>query len=102
MDEKEYTCDTDHLILWFENADEAVAFAKDIDAKDYEWKEIYEDNKGDEAWIYVLAVCDICRRKSSFFAPAEIYKDDEITAVECKECRNMSVYPKEGSWDDEI
>ena len=87
-------------IIEFENADEAVAFAKDIQVKNYAWKEIYEENEDNEAWICVLAVCDICKRQSVFFAPAEIYEDG-ISGVECSGCRNMSVYPKEGSFEDE-
>lgn len=101
MEEKEYICDTDHLILWFENADEAVAFAKDIEIVNCAWEEIYKENRGDEAWIYVLAICDICKERTAFFVPAEIYEDG-ISAIECFECGNMSVYPEEGNWNDEI
>ena len=87
-------------ILKFENADEAVMFAKEIQVKNDAWKDIYEANEGDEEWVCVLGACDICSRKNMFFAPAEIYSDG-ISGVECRECGNMSVYPKEGSWENE-
>lgn len=86
-------------IVRFNNADEAVAFAKDLEVKNEAWKDIYEANVGEEAWICVLAVCDICKRQSVFFAPAEIYEDG-ISGCECGKCGNKSVYPKEGSFED--
>jgi hypothetical protein len=97
---EDYICDSERLILWFENANAAVAFAKYLEIKNYAWREILEDNIGDEAWIFVSGVCDICNRKNLFFAPAEIY-EPEITGCECPACGNMSLYPKEGNWENE-
>ena len=97
---EEYTCDTNHYILWFENADEAIAFAKDTFPESIAYKSILEENEDDEAWICVLGFCDICSHKSIFFAPAEIY-DKEISGTECSRCGNMSVYPQEGSFENE-
>ena len=99
--EKEYIYDTGHYILWFENADEAVTFAKELEVKNILCIEgdIYEENKGNEAWICVLAICDICKRQSIFFASTEIYENG-ISGIECRECGNMSVFPKEGSFED--
>lgn len=86
-------------ILEFNTVDEAVNFAKETFPKSIVYETMHEENKCNEAWICVLAVCDICKYKSVFFAPAEIYEDG-ISGVECSECGNMSVYPKEGSFED--
>lgn len=86
-------------ILEFDTVDEAVSFAKEIDPESNFYEDLYSIAPN-ETWLFVLAVCDICKRNSIFFAPAEIYEDG-ISAVECKECGNMSVYPKEGSFEDE-
>lgn len=87
-------------ILNFNTVEEAVEFAKEINPESTAYETMLDENRGDEDWLCVLAVCDICNRQSIFFASAEIY-EDEITAVECKECGNMSVYPKEGNFEDE-
>ena len=89
-----YACDTNHLILKFENVDEAVCFAHEMWPDSTAYELMYEENQEDEAWICVLAICDICKQKSTFFASAKIY-DDEVIGCECSNCGNKSVYPQE-------
>ena len=60
---------------------------------------MYATNEGEEAWVCVLGICDICKRKSTFFAPAAIYEDG-ISGVECFGCGNMGVYPTEKNDED--
>lgn len=95
----EYICDIDYLILKFENVDEAVCFAHEMWPDSMAYELMYEDNQDEEAWICVLAICDVCKRESIFFAPAEVY-DDSIIGCECSDCGNKSVYPQEGSFED--
>ena len=97
---EEYACSKEEYILRFNNVEEAICFVKEIRPDSTAWKEMLLENEGEETWICVLAICDICMRHSMFFAPSCIY-DGGIAGVECSECGNMSVYPKEGSFEDE-
>lgn len=96
---EESQCFEELFILRFENVEEAIKFAKEIQPRTLVWKDIRFENKDNEPWICVLAICDICNHKSIFFAPAEIY-NEEIIGSECSECGNKSVYPEEGSFED--
>lgn len=87
------------LILEFNSVEEAIEFAKEINPESIIYKTMLDEDDVED-WIFVLAVCDICGAKDCFFAPAGIY-DDGITGCECFNCGNMSIYPKEGSWEDE-
>jgi hypothetical protein len=84
----------DLAIVEFIDADDAVKFAKEQWPDRDNWKQILSERQGNEPWIIVCGLCDICNNEMMFFAPAEIYKDD-IGGVECSVCNNMSVYPKE-------
>lgn len=85
-------------ILEFNTAQEAVNFAKEINPESDLYLSIY-DIAPNEAWLFILGLCDICKAKDCFFIPASAM-EDEIFGCECKNCGNMSVYPQEGSWDD--
>lgn len=86
-------------ILHFSDVEEAIEFANECKFSDRS-DDLRKESEGDEAWICVLGLCDICSETLIFFAPAVIY-DEDITGVECSNCHNQSVYPKEGSFDDE-
>jgi len=97
---EEYICDTNYYIFKFDNVNKVVEFCKETFPDSTAYIEILEENEGNEAWICVLGICDICNHKNCFFAPACIY-ESEIVGVECGECGNMSVYPQEGSFENE-
>jgi len=96
---EEYACHSKLYILKFDGIEDAVDFAKETFPESKVYETMYDENENNEAWICVLAICDICNHNSIFFAPAEIY-NEEIIGVECSNCGNMSVYPKEGSFED--
>lgn len=91
----------------FQDVDEAIAFAKevwpyqDLDAiRSMRAIQAKELKKG-AGWLCMIGVCDICGTDAINFIPACIY-DDGISAVECFNCGNMSVYPKEQEQENEI
>lgn len=86
-------------IIDFETVETAVDFAKENWPESMAWEEMYAENEGNEAWVCVIGVCDICKWKNVFFAPACIY-DSGVSGVECPECENMSVYPVEEEIDN--
>lgn len=83
----------------FTTVDEAITFVKecwsgqDLDAIE-SMLEIDKELGENKNWLAIIGVCDICGVEEMTFAPACIY-DDEITGIECPQCGNMSVYPKE-------
>ena len=87
------------LILEFDTTKEAANFVKSIYPESKGYLVIY-DIAPYEAWLCVKGVCDICNYEQIFFIPAVAYEDG-IKGTECNECGNMSVYPKEGNWNDE-
>ena len=83
----------------FATVEDAIAFAKKywpdqgLDAIE-SMLEIDKELDENKNWLVIIGVCDICGAEDITFAPAEIY-DNEITGIECPQCGNMSVYPKE-------
>ena len=85
-------------ITRFQNVDKMINFAetffpKDIKAIDSMRKIDVELNEN-KKWLCMIGVCDICGEEGINFMPACIF-DNGISGVECPNCRNMSVYPKE-------
>lgn len=87
------------LILEFETADKCLKFIRDIDPN-FEGQEVIYEIAPNDAWLFISGICDICNSKQMFFIPAIAFEDG-IIGTECSECGNMSVYPKEGNWNDE-
>jgi len=85
-------------VLEFDSVDEAFNFAKEINPKSTIYTEMYNESP-DGAWLFVLGLCDICNAKQIFFIPSCAFENG-IKGSECSECGNMSVYPKEGSFED--
>jgi len=91
-------------ITEFTTVEDAIAFAKkywsdqELDAIK-SMREIDTELGENKNWLCIIGVCDICGAEELNFAPACIY-EDEITGVECFNCGNMSMYPKEQ--EDEI
>lgn len=99
---EEFDQDQELAILEFDTVEEAVEFAKEINPKSTTCKIMLDENlyPANTSWMFVLGICDICGSKDCFFAPATNY-DDGISGEECSNCSNMSLYPKEGSFEDE-
>ena len=87
------------LIIEFDTAKEAADFAKSI-CEDPDFYLTLYDIAPYEGWLFVKGICDICNYEQAFFIPAFAY-EEEIIGSECGNCENMSVYPKEGNWEDE-
>ena len=85
-------------ITEFANVEDAIVFANKfvgIDSDAIEaLKETTAELDDDKRWLFMIGVCDICGAEELSFVPAVIF-EDEISAVECSECGNMSIYPKE-------
>ena len=87
------------LILNFSTAKEAADFAKVLGLSSDFCLTLY-NIASYEGWLFVKGICDICNYEQAFFIPACTY-EEEIIGSECGNCENMSVYPKEGNWEDE-
>ena len=59
-----------------------------------ELKRLNEDRR----WFCIIGVCDICGWECVDFLPAVYYKDG-IVGLECDECKNISIYPKEADYE---
>lgn len=83
----------------FTTVDEAIAFAKeywpdqDLDTIE-SMLEINTELDENKNWLLMIGICDICGAEEVTFIPAAVF-EDEITGIECFNCGNMSVYPKE-------
>lgn len=86
-------------ILEFDTAKEAADFAREIEPSSDLYLSIY-DIAPNESWLFVLGICDICKTKDCFFTPAINYENG-ICGEECSNCGNMSLYPKEGNFENE-
>lgn len=91
----------------FRNVEEAIAFARrfwpnqDLEAIKSMQAIQTEFLKEGAGWSCMIGVCDICREEQITFMPTCRLQDD-ITGIECANCGNMSVYPKEKEAEDEI
>lgn len=92
--------DKELYITDFQNVDEAITFAKKYwfnqDLAAIKEMQAIQAEKLEEGagWSCMIGICDICREGQVTFLPTCIF-EDEITGVECFNCKNMSVYPKE-------
>lgn len=83
----------------FTTVDEAIAFAKnywpdqDLDTIE-SMLEIDKELDKNKEWLLMIGVCDICGAEDVTFLPAAVF-EYEITGIECPQCGNISVYPKE-------
>jgi len=88
----------------FQDVEKAIVFAKKywpdqaLDAIE-SMREINTELDADKRWLVMIGICDICGAEELNFAPACIFEDG-ISDIECFNCGNMSVYPKEQ--EDEI
>lgn len=84
-------------IIEFENGQEAIEFSNEM-WPNLNLPERVIDNsydlRSDQEWLFVIGLCDICSNIQMFFIPAIVFEDG-ITACECDDCGNMSVYPEE-------
>jgi len=83
----------------FQNVEEAISFAKEywpeqeLDAIE-SMRKINTELDEDKTWLVMIGVCDICGTEEINFAPGCIYEDG-IVGIECFNCGNMSIFPKE-------
>lgn len=92
--------ETESYIIEFQDVDEAIAFAEGqwpdqkLDAIESMLMIQAEELEEGDAWLCMIGVCDICGEEEVNFLPAVVF-EDEITGIECFNCGNMSLYPKE-------
>lgn len=86
-------------ITEFTTVEQAIAFAKkywpnqELDAIE-SMREINTGLDENKKWFLMIGVCDICGAEDITFMPAAVF-EYEITGIECPQCGNFSVYPKE-------
>lgn len=89
-------------ITEFATANEAIAFAIQYWDENLEAIQAIRNEDaeldGNKEWLCFIGVCDICKTEGVYFMPACVYEDG-IVGVECSECGNMSLYPKEAEND---
>jgi len=83
----------------FQTVEDAIRFAKTYwPNQDSDFialmLEINTELDEDKTWLIVIGICDICGAEEITFVPTCIYENG-IVGIECFNCGNMSIFPKE-------